>query len=291
MAYLDELDNDLRAAMASKGWDRLTDTQAAAVMAKSYVNLEKTRPDPARTLTLPAEASDPAWANVYQRLGAPKDATGYSFDGVTFGDGTVPEAPVLDFVRQTAAKYHMSVDAAKGFAQDYVASIETSRNASQTALTEKLTAGEASLRGEWKEDYDNRTAVAGRALGAIGLEKDVVDALVNTLGVDRTMKMGYDLGLKMGEPDLLKGDPGSLENNVDDPTKVTRTRDEAMRERNRLSNDTEFQEKVAKSDPAALKLIEVLTQQMVGTQDNWSSVPKGFGRTRDDKTGQMVEYV
>lgn len=291
MAYLDEFPDDLRAAATAKGWDRLNDTQAAATIFKSYVNLEKTRPDPARTITLPSEANDPAWENVYQRLGAPKDAAGYNFDGITFKDGSVPEASVLDFVRQQAARSHMSVDAAKQFATEYVASIEGSREKASLDLKAKLEQGETILRGEWKEDYDNRTAVAGRALGALGLEKDVVDNLIDQLGVDRVMKMGYDLGLKMGEPELLRGGSGNLEDNMDDPLKITRTRDEAMRERNRLMLDDEFGKKVAAGDKASLQLLEVLTKQMVGTQDNWSPVPKGFGRTRDEKGEKMVDFV
>jgi hypothetical protein len=74
-------------------------------------------------------------------------------------------------------------------------------------------------------------------------------------------------------------------------TPTPRTRDEAMRYRNRLSNDDEFGKKVAAGDADSLQLIEELTRQMVGEPGAWSSVPPGFGRTRDPKTDQMIEYV
>lgn len=289
MAWNDTLDNDARAAAAAKGWDRLSDAEAAQVMFKSYVNLEKTRPDPARTITLPAEPSDPAWAAVHQRLGAPKDPSGYTFDGITRKDGSVPDAPVLGFVKDLATKLHVSVDAAKEMANAFVQFTDTQSEAAQTDLASRIAVGQGVLQGEWKDSYDNNVAVASRALQAIGLDKDATDTLVEKLGVDKVMKIGYDLGIKMGEPDMLKGDNMAQGGNNGQP--VQRTREEAMKERNRLTNDAAFRDKVAAGDTEALKLIETLTQQMVGTQDNWSKVPPGFGRTRNETTGQMIENV
>lgn len=289
MAWNDALDNDQRAAAAAKGWDRLNDSEAAQTMFKSYVNLEKTRPDPARTITLPTEANDPAWAAVHQRLGAPKDASGYVFDGVTRKDGSVPDAPVLNFVKDLAMKLHVSVDAAKEMANAFVQFTDGQSEAKAADLASRMAVGEGVLKEAWKDSYDNNVGVASRALGAIGLEKEATDALVNILGVDKVMKIGYDLGQKMGEPDMLRG--GNQVAGQNDGQPVVRNREEAMKERNRLTHDDEFGKRIAAGDPAALKIIEVLTQQMVGTQDNWSSVPIGFGRRRDERTGQMIENV
>ena len=290
MAWNDTLDNDQRAAAAAKGWDRLASSdEAAATIFKSYVNLEKTRPDPARTIVLPTDANDPAWANVYQRLGAPKDPSEYKFEGVTFKDGTVPEAPLFDLVKTMAAKFHLPVDAAKQLATDLVAYTDTHNETEAADLASRIAVGEGVLKGEWKDSYDTNVSVAARALQSLGLDKDVTDVLVEKLGVDKVMKIGYDLGQKMGEADLVKGDTDLA--NVNNGQPVQRTREEAMKERNRLTHDEEFRKKIVAGDTEALKIIETLTQQMVGTQDNWSSVPVGFGRTRDQKTGQMIENV
>jgi len=77
---------------------------------------------------------------------------------------------------------------------------------------------------------------------------------------------------------------------IDTKLGVTRTRDEAMRLRNRCTNDEEFRKKIVAGDYDARKFIEELTVQIVGTPEAWKPAPPGFGRHRDEKQESMVEY-
>src|SRR5215469_306789 len=53
---------------------------------------------------------------IYKALGAATDPKEYVFDGVRFKDGTVIDESLAEAIRSTAAKLHLSPDAAKALA-------------------------------------------------------------------------------------------------------------------------------------------------------------------------------
>lgn len=74
MPWTDGLEDGERAIAVTKGWDRQEPEKAAANIFKSYRELEKSRPDPARVVTLPEKEDAPEWDEVFKRLEKPLTA-------------------------------------------------------------------------------------------------------------------------------------------------------------------------------------------------------------------------
>lgn len=248
MAYHDTLDNETRAYLANKGWDRLTDEQAAQAIAKSYINLEKMRPAPVEV---------------------PKTAAEYNFDGVT------AEPAVIERARTLAFSLKLPNDYAKALATQLAADATASVEASTTAAAATRTAAETALKGAWKDEHDNNLALSNKALLAAGFSAEDIAAMETVKGFDKVHEMGYGLAQKMGEAPLLKG--GGMDNN-----QPKWTRDTALAERNRLMTDQEFGSKFMAGDAASVKMIEDLSRAILGTSDNWSPPPENFGRKHDN---------
>lgn len=247
MAYHDTLDNETRAYLANKGWDRLTDEQAAQAIAKSYINLEKIRPVPAEV---------------------PKTAADYNFEGV------VAEPAVLEHARTLAFSLKLPNDYAKALATQLAADATAAGEASTAAATVARTAAEGALKAAWKDDHDNNMALSNKALLAAGFSAEDIAAMETVKGFDKVHEMGYGLAQKMGEAPLLKG--GQMDNQTPKWTRET-----ALAERNRLMTDQEFGGKFMAGDAASVKMIEDLSRAIVGTPDNWQPPPENFGRQHD----------
>lgn len=255
MPWSDDLDNDLRGYVANKGWDKLEGPAAAAAVAKSYRELERTRPE-----------------------APPRDASGYTFEGVALKEGGVPDASFIEFARGLAAKLHLPVSAANTLATDLLAYGDSAEEAATNDLRTRIEEGTTRLKTSWGAEFDTKNAVAAKAFEAMGLPKETVDALVETLGVDKVMETGYTLGLKMDEAPMLRGDGNTMNT-------TTYTRDTALSERNRLMGDSAFAKKIMDGDVESIKHLEDLSKAILGPPENWQAAPKNFGRTRDNPDG------
>jgi hypothetical protein len=260
MAWHDELDNDVRASVVSKGWDRLEGDKAAVAIFKSYRELERTRPE-----------------------APPKDASAYTFDGVRNPDGSLPDQEIFTLAREMATELKLPVAQANLLASRLInVEIAKEKAASDKATLDATNATDR-LNAAWGADKDRKVDVASKAFQAMGLDKTVVDALVSTLGVDKVMQTGYDLGTKMGEATLLKG------NTSVDGQKTSWTREEAIAERNRLVADTEFGKKLLAGESDAKKKFDDVTRAILGDPaGQWSAPPDNFGR-RGDGQGREIQ--
>lgn len=278
MAWFSEFDDATRAYVTNKGWDKIEDGSALQTILKAYQNLEKVRPDPEKTIQLPVAGDAASEAAFYQRLGVPKSAAEYKFEGVEKAD-----SDLIDYARNLAFQLHLTPAAATSMAQSMISWGEEGNKTAADALAERIKTGTESLKTAWGDGYDANLATASNAFEALKWPKETVDALVETLGIDNVMKMGHNLGSRMGEGSFLTGD-GTV---VTTPPKPTLSREQALVERNRLMDDTEFAKKVANGDVESLKKIHDLSLAIVGTPEKWSKPPENFGRTRDDPYGEQ----
>jgi hypothetical protein len=255
MAWFDTLSNEERAHIASKGWDQLAPEAAAQQIAKSYRNLEAMRPVP-----------------------PPQSAAGYDFNAIRAPDGTMPKPEVLDRVRSTAFELKLSPDAANTLAIREVTSDHAATAKATADATARIAASETALKSAWGADYDKNLDVAGRAFARLGLAKEQTDALVTTLGVDKVMTMGHDLGLKLGEAPVHQGDTP-----VTDPSKPAQgawTRETALVRRNEWT--PEFMSKYLANDEASVKEFNEVTAALIGgSLANFQAAPDNFGRQGD----------
>ena len=252
MPWTDTLSNEDRAHAATKGWDRLDDAAAALAISKSYRELERIRPAPAEV---------------------PKTAAEYKFN---FGEGKNVDGEFVDFARGLALDLKLPVDAANTLATRLLTWGEAAEAAEATANAANLAAGQERLKSAWGAEYDNKTVVAARALEAMNLSKEIVDAIGAQIGVDKLMDTAYTLGTRMGEAPLLKGE------NVVDTPQTTMTRGDALKRRNELSTDAGFYKKYMEGDKEAVAEMDRVIKAIVGTPDNWQPAPAGFGREHDD---------
>ena len=99
------LDDDHKGFVQSKGWDKLDGPAAALELAKAYRGSERLRGGLASgdTVALPKEGDAASAKAFWERVGTPKDAAGYVFDGLTRKDGTALDPAFVDKARAAAA--------------------------------------------------------------------------------------------------------------------------------------------------------------------------------------------
>jgi len=248
--WTDTLDNDTRAYIASKGWDRLDGDAAAQAVVKSYREIDRMRPE-----------------------APPKSAAEYDFSSVKLADGSAPDAALLATLGSWALDLKLPVSAAPTLA-NHVLKLGADAEASEAqARTERLAAGETAIKGAWGAEYEAKSVLAQRAFEALGLDAETRATLATSLGFDKVMELGHGLGLKMGEAPLLKGE--GMEQ------KPTLSPAEAMQRRNAMTSDPVFGKRLMEGDPAALQELKDISAAVVGTQENWSRPPPNFNRYHD----------
>lgn len=196
-----EVPADLKPVIAGKGWK----TPADAV--GSYAALEKLHGlGPDRLLALPANAEDKeGWGKVYDRLGRPKDATGYDL-----------KVEGLDEVagKEFAAKAHevgLTPAQAKALAEWDVTRGGTAIQAAHDAFVLKGQADVTALKGEWGQAYAAKEAQARAAAQQFGINTGVLTgeeltAMEKALGTAKMLKFFAAVGEGLGEATVIEGD-------------------------------------------------------------------------------------
>ena len=195
--------------LQTHGWDKKTPTEVAIAAAQSHYSASKLiGADPSQVLKLPKDAADEAgWKTVYERLGVPKDATGYKFDGLKFADGKPPEKDFTDWVSAQALALKMNPNQALQFAQSMIKRTDDAKTSAAADDTAKRQVEVEALRKNWGKNIDQNLFVATRAATALGVSKETVDALAKLEGVGyaKVMEMFHTIGSTMGEANFIGG--------------------------------------------------------------------------------------
>lgn len=193
-------DESLRGYVQTKGF------KDPGALAESYRNLEKLQGVPQdRLLKLPEKADDPAWNEVYSRLGRPADAKGYElkFDG----DPAFAErfSGVFHKANITKAQAGVLNEAWNGYVAELLQTEEAARKqADEAQMTE--------LKGKWGQKYDENVELGRRAGREFGLSEQEFTAISGSLGSSKTLELFQRIGAKMGEAEpfnLQGGGQGS----------------------------------------------------------------------------------
>lgn len=204
--WRDGLTPDLKSVVEAKKW---ADPKAVV---EGYKNLEKLLGGD--KVALPKEADDPAWGDVWKRLGAMESAQDYAaavkpVEGAPAIDPAFVEAmaPIAKDANLTAAQWAKLVEGYQATAAKMVAAQPDQEAAFQRAQESDI----AALKTEWAgPKWDANVAAAQRAVTAAGIEPDQVAAIERAIGTKATLSLFAGLGSKFGvEINYVDGKPAA----------------------------------------------------------------------------------
>lgn len=203
------LDDATRGTITTRQWDKLEAPAAVAEAVKVIADAEAKLGAPASEMVrVPKGADDPTYASFWERLGAPKDATGYDFSEVKAKDGSAAPAEITDTVRAVAARLRLPVSTAAEIARDLVASGEKRAADEAERVVAAVASAKAMLKTSWGADEPVQTYRANRALEHFGISPDHVAQVfgTNADGYVKFMQNFASLGARMMEAKLLGGE-------------------------------------------------------------------------------------
>lgn len=258
--WYDGIDAEIMGHAQTKGWDLKDPKVAFSAAVQAYKGVEKQIGIPADQIArIPKDAADPGWSDLWQRLGAPKDAAEYKFDAVKFRDGSPIEDTVAEKFRSFAAANHLPASTASAFAQFIADLADEDAASAATEAAARLGAEEATLKRNWGTSYDTNVFLAQKAVDALGLPKDLFEVIRDHSGYAAAMDAFRSLGVRMGEAEFLGGGanrPGG--------STAGMTRDQAVDRLATLKNDQAWVDRWMKGDAAAAKEFQDLTKIVVG---------------------------
>lgn len=211
--WYDGLSDELKGHAQNRGLHAKPADEAARQLLQDHREAQqKLGLPPERVIRLPADAADPAWNDVYQRLGAPKSPDDYKFEGIKFKDGTELPADFTSSIRATAAELHLPVDAAQKLAQRLVAFVDADEERTKTATAAEIGAAQVALRQSWGRDYDLNMFKTTKVIEALGWDAATIDALQNAAGTGKFLNGLLAMANRMGEAELLRGGSGPAQN-------------------------------------------------------------------------------
>jgi hypothetical protein len=232
----------------NRGLDKKPAVEAARQLLSDHRETQQKLGIPAdQVIRMPAAPqTDAAWDPVWERLGAPKDASGYTFDGIQ----AAPE--LIEDVRAAAAAAKLPAVAAARLADALAkaGAARTARTTEQNAAA--LAADQATLRQSWGANYDLNVFRINNAMAKLGWDAGVLDKIQSAVGGTAVMNGLYQLAQAMAEPQTLRGDTAT--------TIATMTREQAIDRRQSLMNDREWGAKLANGNAEALKEFQDLSR-------------------------------
>ena len=232
MPWIDGMPAEDLGYVQNKGWDKLPDADAAKTLLKTYRELETYRGAPAdRLVVLPAEDTPDAWKPVWEKLGVPKDASGYEVP-----DDLKPIAHTAGLTPKQAkalAEQLTAREAAAKTAAEAEATAKAGREAADKVQAETVarSTNEAALKGKWGGEFDTRRLAADAMAGRLGYTAAELQDLAATPKYGAVMERLYAMAAAGGE--LRMVDPGAGGNGGNLPRtmeQVQARKDEIMKE-------------------------------------------------------------
>lgn len=215
--WFDSLDEGTKGYVQNNGYADKDPVAAFAGAAKAHQELFKHFGVPGeRLLTLPADQNPEAWKAIYQRLGAPADATGYDLSTLKHIDPVTKVPTDLDpvfvkTVQDTAASLNLPATQAVKFTEAVVKYQDDQRQAAAIAATERTAADVAALKASWGQNYEANRQVAVNAFKSLGATAEQLNALETIVGGTQVMELLRNIGSKMGEDGFVQGSQRAAE--------------------------------------------------------------------------------
>ena len=209
-------------------------------LVNSYRNLEKLTGVPANQMVkLPSTADSVEWNAVYDKLGRPKDPTGYKLP--------VPAGDNGKFAVEAAKWMHeagLSENSGRKLAEKWNGFIAEGMKAEEARVTKAVEGDVAALKVEWGGNYQANSDIVDRAAQSFGMNTEQLTALKIALGPKAAMQFMFNIGSKIAveDKDLIRNADGS-------PSFNGMTPEIARAEIKRLQVDKDFARQFNSQDP------------------------------------------
>jgi len=254
------VDNEILTHWQHKGYDLSDPKKVALAATKGQIEAQKyLGVPPSQLLRLPENVSDEAgWANVWQRLGAPADKTGYDFSQVKFADGTDLDNGFAEFMRERAYEMHLPTSTAVNLSRGFVEFMEAADRREAEQVSTKLAEEKAQLSKDWGNDFEfnRQTAVQGAQKLKVTAE-DVV-ALEKVVGYARVMEMFRKVGAGSNEDVYVQGKQGG---------EFMTTAQTAQARMNELMANPQWAQRLMNNEAEARREFDQLTKLISGYQE------------------------
>ncbi len=191
------LGDDLKGYVQNKGF------KDTASVLNSYMNMEKLMGVPAeRLLKLPATAEDPAWGDIHEKLGRPKDAKEYQLD--------IPKGQEKfgEWAKNTFHELGITKSAGEKLTAKWNEFNKSSGEESAAAYNAKVDAETGALKSEWGMAFEKHMSIAKNAAQQFKMDGAVIDKLEASMGYTGVMKFLHDIGSKLGEGNFVGAGSG-----------------------------------------------------------------------------------
>jgi hypothetical protein len=184
-----------------KGFAELKQFSDPGQILDSYMNLEKLMGAPKeRLLKLPEKADDPAWGDIYSKLGKPQKPEEYMIGA--------PEGQDDSFAKNAAKAFHdsnLSRSQADKLATWWNDTVKSQNEAQETERKTKLDGEVSALKKEWGSAYNQNVEMAKAALKTFGIKPEMVDKIEQMVGYKDVMNLMHSIGGRLGEHNFHTG--------------------------------------------------------------------------------------
>ena len=207
-SWYSSLDENTRGYIQNNGLSDKDPVAAFQAAAKSHQELFQHFGAPAeRLVTLPADQNPDSWKPIWQKLGAPAEATGYDLSGVKQGDQAL-DAGFVTAVQQAALAANLPAQGAVKMTEAFVKYQADQAAATKAAQTDALEAQRTALKNNWGQNYEANLAQARTAFQRTGATADQLNALESVIGYDKVMEFFRGISTKIAEDGYVA--PGAI---------------------------------------------------------------------------------
>lgn len=254
--WWESADPELRGHIQSNRWHEKDPAAAALAAAKDHreavamaTRIHKIPPN--EIARIPANPDDPAWGELYERIGAPKEKAGYTFDAVKHANGDPVPPEVAEELRAMFHEARVPARMATKLAERLVAAMDKSAGDEAAEAKQNATTAQAAIDAEWGGNKAANVYLALQARARGNFSEKLTDPAHDPETYADRMKMLLALGQGLKEAPTLMGaggGPGQL------------TADQALARKRELFADRGFVARWNSGDATAVRELASLDE-------------------------------
>lgn len=238
-----------------KGWVQSKGFKDMSGVVESYRNSESLisklkGANSDRVIALPEKADDPAWNDVYGRLGKPQKPDEYKISMPEKGGNE----DFAKWARETFHGLNLTSSQAEKLSSKWNEYVGTSTKAQEDAAKVEIQQQTESLKKEWGAAFEQNITIMDMAAEKLGLDENSLVKMKEVFGAAGAAKFLHSLGAKMGEDPLVTPQQGGGAFHIHTPAS-------AQSRINALRTDKDFTRRLLNGDVMAKQEWDTLNKQ------------------------------